>query len=139
MIKFNKAFHIEISIFSNSLGKLQHCQTCYFFGRGPQKKYIAYAIYIASVIYRICNISHLRYSKAKNKIKQRPQAPQISFSKHWDSEKLQERNSTSAIFVLPFRGRVQVRGGLLQWQVNTRNSFHLVFHSLIVFIISFFL
>ena len=80
-----------------------------FFWKGAKKE-----------VYRKCDISHLRYSKAKNKIKQRPQAPQISFSKHRESKKPQERKTASAICVLPFRGRGQgrVRGGLLQWQVN---------------------
>ena len=72
-------------------------------------RYISQVRYIAYGIYRTCDIEN-----QKNKIKQRLQAPQISFSKHRDSEKPQERNSASAICVLPFRGR----GGLLQWQVN---------------------
>ena len=91
MIKFNKAFHIEISICSNSLGKLQHCQTCYFFGRGPQKKYIAYAIYITSVIYHICDISHLRYLKAeKNKTEAESHFHNIVTAKERSSEKMEK-------------------------------------------------
>ena len=74
-------------------------------------RYISQVRYIAYGIYRTCNIE-----KQNIKIKQRPQAPQISFSKHRDSEKPQEQNSASAIYILPFRGRV--RGGLLQWKVN---------------------
>ena len=109
MIKFNKAFHIEISICSNSLGKLQHCQTCYFFGRGEQKKYIA------SAIYHICDISHLRYSKEK---KTEAAGPSNLIFKASG-----QRKTTSAICVLPFRGQGQgrgrVQGGLLQWQVNS--------------------
>ena len=58
--------------------------------------------------YHICDIE-----KQKIKIKQRPQAPQISFAQDRDNEKQQGRNSASAICVFAFRGRV--RGGLLQW------------------------
>ena len=71
---------------------------------------IAYAIYLTSVIYRRCDISYMRYWKAK--IKNKTEAA-ISFSKHWDSEKTEERKNASAICILPFRGRG--RGGLLHW------------------------
>ena len=42
----------------------------------------------------------------------------MSFPQDRDNKKPQERNRASAICVLAFRGRGQVRGGLLQWQVN---------------------
>ena len=78
--------------------------------------------------------------KSKKK-KQSPQAPQISFSQDQDNEKLQERNSASAICILDFQGRGHIWGGLLQWKVNAILSFSLslpffnFFHNFIVFIV----
>ena len=96
----------------------------------------AWNIVFLTFQYRICDIEN-----QKIKIKQRPQVPQISFAQDRDSEKQQRQNSASAICVLAFRGRGQVRGGLLQWKVNARLSFSLslpffnFFHNFIVFII----
>ena len=61
-------------------------------------------------------ISHMRYWKVNKEIKQRPQAPQISFAQDRESEKPQGRNSVEAICVLDFRGRVG--GGLAPMQGN---------------------
>ena len=59
-------------------------------------------------------ISHMQYWKVKKEIKQRPQAPQISFAQDRDSEKPWGRNSAEGISILAFGSRVrgQVRGGL---------------------------
>ena len=83
-------------------------------------------------------ISHMRYWKVKKEIKQRPQAPQISFAQDRDSEKLRGRNTAEAIFVLDFGGRVQGRvgGGLAPMAGKCSYPFHLVFNSLIFSIIS---
>ena len=77
-----------------------------FFLRGQQNKYIA------STIYRICDISHLRYLKAEKKIKQRPRAHfhSVGTAKQRRSEKTEERKTTGAIWVLPFRGGAEVNG-----------------------------
>ena len=117
------------------------CKTCYFFVRGPQKKYIA------SAIYRICDISHLRYSKAeKNKTE-----AASSFSQHRDSETTHERKNGGAknrrcdLGFTFSRSRLSSRCsrvGFLQWQVfmlvqsfSFKLPFFNFFHNFFVFII----
>ena len=84
---------------------------------------IAYAIYIASAIL-----------KSKKEIKQRLQAPQISFAQDRDREKSCGWNSAEVICILAFGG--QVGGGLAPMVGNFSYPFQLVFNSLLFFLIS---
>ena len=80
----------------------------------------------------------MRYWKVKKEIKQRSQAPQISFAQDRDSEKSCGRNSAEAICVLAFGGQVQGRvgGGLAPMVGKCSYPFQLVLNSLLFSIIS---
>ena len=109
------------------------CKTCYFFVRGPQKKYISLVIF---------------KSRKKNKTE-----VASSFSQHRDSETTQEQKNGGAknrrcdLGFTFSRSRPSLRwsrGGLIQWQVFMlvqSFSFNLPFfnfiHNFFVFIIIF--